>query len=233
MCLDFANTVAYRGSAAPSESLHSFAELLKWCGEAGAIPARLVEELRGWQERHPKRAIDTFDESIALREVIYRIFHAIAARTNPDQADLDLLNRGIRNAPPRSQIQRIEEGTSRNRKLRPLRSSRRCCGQREICWWGRNWQSCASARTKSASGFFSTIAKTARAVGVRCRRAVIAPRPTGTISVRSKLDVSLGQFDCARTRPRMHDGVKRACRRSPIELRVVIFFETVQHGRRV
>jgi predicted RNA-binding Zn ribbon-like protein len=109
MCLDFVNTVAYRGSAAPSESLHSFAELLKWCGEAGAIPARLVEELRGWRERHPKRAIDTFDESIAMREVIYGIFHAIAARANPDQVDLDLLNRGIRDAPPRSQIQRIGE----------------------------------------------------------------------------------------------------------------------------
>src|SRR5271168_275348 len=109
MCLDFANTLAYRGST-PSESLHEFGDLLKWCGDATVIPPRLIQELRGWQQRHPKRAADIFEESVSLREVIYRVFHAIASSSYPEQADLDLLNRGLQAAPARNAVQRDGEG---------------------------------------------------------------------------------------------------------------------------
>ncbi len=40
MCLEFANTLAYRGST-PTESLHTFADLIKWCGDAGVTPLRI------------------------------------------------------------------------------------------------------------------------------------------------------------------------------------------------
>ncbi len=105
MCLDFANTLAYRGSTA-TESLHTFADLLKWCGDAGVIPPRLAPQLRGWSEKHPKRIADVFSEAIALREMIYRVFHAVASGANPDDADLDLLNRALRDAPLRIAVQR-------------------------------------------------------------------------------------------------------------------------------
>jgi predicted RNA-binding Zn ribbon-like protein len=109
MCLDFANTLAYRGSS-PAESLHTFADLLKWCGAAGSIPPSLAHQLRGWLDKHPKRAADLFSEAIVLRELIYRVFHAIASGANPDDLDLDLLNRALRDAPLRTIIQRTAEG---------------------------------------------------------------------------------------------------------------------------
>jgi predicted RNA-binding Zn ribbon-like protein len=108
-CLDFANTLAYRGSS-PTESLDTFADLLQWCGDAGSIPPSLVHQLREWLDKHPKRAADLFSEAIVLREVIYRVFHAVASGANPDEADQDLLNRALRDAPSRTNIQRTAKG---------------------------------------------------------------------------------------------------------------------------
>ena len=109
MCLDFANTLAYRGSS-PTESLHTFADLLKWCDDSRVIAPRLMHQLRGWQDKHPKRAAEAFIEAIALREVIYRIFHAVASGSNPDEVDLDLLNRALHDAPMRTTLLRNESG---------------------------------------------------------------------------------------------------------------------------
>ena len=100
MCLDFANTLAYRGSA-PLESLHNFAELAKWCTDARVIPQSLGQKLSGWSERHPKRVVEIFAEAIRLRELIYRIFHAHAAGTKPARTDLDALNRELSKTPAR------------------------------------------------------------------------------------------------------------------------------------
>src|SRR5579871_606437 len=125
------------------------------------------------------------------------------------------------NAPARSSA-----GKWRNLKIQHLLSSRRCCGRREICWSVVSCKSSASVRTTSASGFFWMTAKTARAVGARCSRAAIGPRPIGTIFARSRLEVRLGQLDYARAGTGMHDGMKRFRRRRRRELRVVILFQT-------
>jgi predicted RNA-binding Zn ribbon-like protein len=107
--LDFANTVAYRGSA-PAESLHNFADLVKWCGDAGLISPRVVHQVRKWPDKHPKRSTEVFSEAIELRETIYRVFHAVASGSNPGAGDLDLLNRALCDAPPRTTIHRTERG---------------------------------------------------------------------------------------------------------------------------
>ena len=109
MCLDFANTLGWRGSS-PTESLNTFADLLQWCSDAGSIPSRLAHQLRAWPHKHPKRVADIFSEAVALREVIYRVFHSVASGANPDAVDLGILNRALRDAPLRTTIQRSGEG---------------------------------------------------------------------------------------------------------------------------
>ena len=109
MCLDFVNTLAYRGSS-PSESLHTFVDLLKWSSDAGMVPRQLAHQILEWSEKHPKRAADAFNEAIALREVIYRVFHAVASGADPGEEDLDLLNRALGGAPLRTAIRRTAEG---------------------------------------------------------------------------------------------------------------------------
>lgn len=109
ICLDFANTLAYRGSS-PTESLHTFADLLKWCDDAGVMVPRLTQQMRGWLDKHPKRAAEAFSEAIMIREVIYRIFHEVASGANPDDSDVDSFNRALRGAPLRTSIQRTASG---------------------------------------------------------------------------------------------------------------------------
>ena len=109
MCLDFANTLAWRGSS-PAESLHGFADLTKWCADTGLIPARLSRQIRKWPDKHPKRAAEIFEEAIALRETIYRVFHSVASGANPEEADLELLSRALADAPLRTKILRTADG---------------------------------------------------------------------------------------------------------------------------
>jgi predicted RNA-binding Zn ribbon-like protein len=103
MCLDFANTLAYRGSV-PTESLHIFADLLKWCDDTKVIPTLFAQHLRGWSGKHPRRVSEIFARAIALRELIYRLFHALASGASVDDAHLEDLNRALRDAPSRMSI---------------------------------------------------------------------------------------------------------------------------------
>src|ERR1700722_7268336 len=95
LCLDFANTRYWRGQAAPTEMLGDFDDVLKWCRASGGGPAgqrrALVESLRA----------QAFDESVALRELVYEIFAAIAAGKKPRAEALRALNHALAQAPPR------------------------------------------------------------------------------------------------------------------------------------
>jgi predicted RNA-binding Zn ribbon-like protein len=111
LCLDFANTLAWRGSE-PSESLHDFAELVRWC-TAKEMPMPgddASERARRWSERHPEEAAAIFDDAIAIREAIYRIFFAMAAERTPDARDVAAVNRAIGGAPARRVLARADKG---------------------------------------------------------------------------------------------------------------------------
>ncbi|MGH7913486.1 MAG: CGNR zinc finger domain-containing protein [Candidatus Binataceae bacterium] len=109
LCLDFANTLTWRGSA-PSESLHGLPELLQWCASSGSLSASAVEGSVAWAERHPAQALTIFRGAIAIREAAYRIFHAAANGRAPADDDLSLLNRALKETPARRALQRIGAG---------------------------------------------------------------------------------------------------------------------------
>jgi predicted RNA-binding Zn ribbon-like protein len=98
LCLDFANTIAWRGSE-PQESLHSFAELLEWCVSNGA--AGDIDRLRGWASKHRAQAIAVFQDALALRETIYRICFATAESRAPAARDIEEVNVALQRAPTR------------------------------------------------------------------------------------------------------------------------------------
>ncbi|HLK86825.1 MAG TPA: ABATE domain-containing protein [Candidatus Binataceae bacterium] len=104
LCLDFANTLAWRGSA-PSESLHNLPDVARWCATSGALVAGAIEHSERWTEDHPAEAAALFRNAIALRETLYRIFHAIAGGGWPAEDDLSQLNRALRVAPPRDALE--------------------------------------------------------------------------------------------------------------------------------
>jgi predicted RNA-binding Zn ribbon-like protein len=88
LCLDFANTLCWRGSESPREALQNAQELLAWCA-ATARNGTASNRLAGWWRSHPARAVAAFAEAIELREAIYRIFSAVATSSTPGPGDLD------------------------------------------------------------------------------------------------------------------------------------------------
>ena len=108
LCLDFANTLAWRGST-PSESLHGLPDLVQWCASSGSV---LAGAIAGRDDGFGRSAIRQqaaaiFRRSIAIRETIYRIFHAVASGNAPADDDLCELNRALKETPARSAVQRI------------------------------------------------------------------------------------------------------------------------------
>ncbi|MGH7907631.1 MAG: CGNR zinc finger domain-containing protein [Candidatus Binataceae bacterium] len=108
LCLDFANTLAWRGST-PIESLRGLPDVLEWCVESGALPKSIADELRKWMRSHPNLAAEIFSETIAIREALYRIFHSAGSGVSSD-GDLRLLNEALRRAPMRGIVERTARG---------------------------------------------------------------------------------------------------------------------------
>src|SRR5690348_15360959 len=94
LCLGYANTRYWRGTATPTEEFNSPDDLLGWIRQQERLPPELL--------RQPDRR--TFDAAIALRETIHRCFAATAAGRDPDASDLDALNAALQSAPPRRRV---------------------------------------------------------------------------------------------------------------------------------
>ena len=109
LCLDFANTLAWRGSK-PSESLHGLPDLVQWCASSGGLLAGSVEDCGLWAKRRPAEAEAVFRHAIAVREAIYCIFHAVASGSAPAAGDLSELNRALKETPARSALQPVDGG---------------------------------------------------------------------------------------------------------------------------
>ena len=110
LCLGFANTLSWRGSAAPAEGLGDFAALLAWCKQARTVPPGLARQLSAWSGEHRQMAAEVHADAIVLREAIYRAIGALADGKSPGGRDLALLSRAIEEAPARRRLVRAGRG---------------------------------------------------------------------------------------------------------------------------
>ena len=100
LCLDFANTRYWRGSEAPTESLLDFTALARWLEAAGVVDARTGASLQSLRRADPTAAQRLFGDALQLRELLYRLFAALADGT-PPAADARALGDWLAGAPPR------------------------------------------------------------------------------------------------------------------------------------
>ena len=108
LCLEFADTLCWRGSEPPTEGLKAPEDLLAWCRESGGVDAAWSRQIeRQWRAR-PAVGARGLAEAIELREALYRSFAAIAAGREPAPADLARFNRALGDAPARRQLGRAE-----------------------------------------------------------------------------------------------------------------------------
>lgn len=102
LCLDFANTLFWRGVAAPTETLAGPDDLLAWITGAG-LPGGAAAGARWAAE--PGAAEAAHRAALAVREAIYRVL------AGPVRAgDLDVLNRALAAAPARQRLEPAGDG---------------------------------------------------------------------------------------------------------------------------
>lgn len=76
-CLDFANTMDWRTSAAPQELIPDYATLLLWSKMRGTLSAQAVARLRAQGARRAAAAAAVMEEARALRAEIWQAADAL------------------------------------------------------------------------------------------------------------------------------------------------------------
>ena len=101
LCLDFVNTVSWRGSDEPQELLTDYNTLVKWSRGAGILNPAEAADLRRQSRSEPERAEAVVEKARELREAFYRNVTAWSQRTPVRKTDLDVVNRALEQAPER------------------------------------------------------------------------------------------------------------------------------------
>jgi predicted RNA-binding Zn ribbon-like protein len=104
LCLDFANTIGWRGSDAPADHLGSYGDLVAWAEQAGAVAPRQARALLRRAAARPAEARQALAGAIELREALYRVFAAIGAGRSPRPPDLAIVNAAVPAAFERSRL---------------------------------------------------------------------------------------------------------------------------------
>jgi len=100
LCLDFVNTVEWRGAPKPAERLTDYGELLIWAETAETIGRKARRRLEAEAKRRPDEAGATLAEAIALRATLAELFTADA----PRPALVERLNAWLARAPERRRL---------------------------------------------------------------------------------------------------------------------------------
>ena len=108
LCIDFANTRYWRGSE-PVETVHDFAETVRWCDTNAMLGREAAERALQWSEKHPCDAAAIYDDAIALRETIYRICFAMADGKTAETRDVAAMNAALDGAPERRVLAHREQ----------------------------------------------------------------------------------------------------------------------------
>jgi predicted RNA-binding Zn ribbon-like protein len=106
LCLDFANTLTWRGSAAPSESLSGIDALFAWIERKAGLGGEALRDVRAWAGGDTGAAAALFADAIALRETVFRVFAAVAAGAAPRDTDFAALRDAVAAAPARTLLAR-------------------------------------------------------------------------------------------------------------------------------
>jgi predicted RNA-binding Zn ribbon-like protein len=111
LCLEFANTLSWRGSEHPTEALNGFSDLLAWCEGAKAVDRRTAVNVAAWAKHRKSEAARLFNETMTMRETIYGVFAATASNRPVSEVDIGTLNRLLERAPGRVNLAVAEAAT--------------------------------------------------------------------------------------------------------------------------
>jgi predicted RNA-binding Zn ribbon-like protein len=110
LCLDFVNTVDWRGRETPEEYLHTYVDLIAWSRHVGLIKSREAQILGQQAEKHPSEAEKILSRAVELRETIYRLFSSVAEGVTASSKDLTVFNKYLSSTMGQSKIIETEDG---------------------------------------------------------------------------------------------------------------------------
>ncbi len=110
LCLDFANTLYGHRGTPLHEYLYGYRDLVIWSHHAGILDTAQANKLAQLGELEADKAERIFRQAIALREIIFRIFSALASCKSPNSSDLSALNAARAEALAHSSINRTQHG---------------------------------------------------------------------------------------------------------------------------
>jgi len=105
LCLEFANTVSWRGQDKEHDWLHNVSNYIQWGHLVGILSNDEVVLLQQQATENPDDIHAELEKSLVLRETIDRIFHHLSQGKQPQSDDIDLLNRHIPEALKHLQVQ--------------------------------------------------------------------------------------------------------------------------------
>ena len=92
LCLDFVNTLDWRGTEHPNEYLNTFQDLIIWSQHVGTISDHEADQVSQKAQTLSLEGTRILQDSVILREAIYRIFSSIAQGKSAPNKDLAVFN---------------------------------------------------------------------------------------------------------------------------------------------
>ncbi len=109
LCLDFTHTLENRFSA-PGERLNSYDDLVAWGIFSHLLTEDEAQRLLQKAKSRPGEARVAFVRAVDVREVIYRLFYAIAEGDEPHEHDLAVMNAELAEAMSHASLVRKDDG---------------------------------------------------------------------------------------------------------------------------
>ena len=109
-CLDFVNTLDWRGRERPTEFLKTYADLIAWSQHAGTLFRKIARRVTQLSENKQSNQTLALKRAIELRETFYRIFSSLADGKAAPNKDLETFNRFFSRTMMNSKIVKTPQG---------------------------------------------------------------------------------------------------------------------------
>jgi predicted RNA-binding Zn ribbon-like protein len=110
LCLDFVNTVNWRGRESSDDYFNTYSDLLIWSRYVNIITSIDFKTLQQKAKKHPNEAKKAYNRAISLREAMFAIFAAKADGKTFPKENLLTFNTFLSQAMGYSQIIQTAEG---------------------------------------------------------------------------------------------------------------------------
>jgi predicted RNA-binding Zn ribbon-like protein len=91
LCLGFVNTFHPRYGRHVSDALTGYTDLVAWNRSVGMLTEAQEQDVLRAAIARPEEALGAFERAVTVRETIYRVLSAVAAKSAPQDEDLSVL----------------------------------------------------------------------------------------------------------------------------------------------